>query len=61
ENIWQNDRKLPEWLAHYTSATSYAGDYFMWQHSSTGKIDGINGDVDLDVLYNAKLAAVMGQ
>ena len=33
----------------------------MWQHSSTGKIDGINGDVDLDVLYNDKLKAIMGQ
>ena len=55
ENIWMNDRKLPVWLAHYTSATSYGGDYFMWQHSSTGRIDGINGDVDLDVLYVNKL------
>ena len=55
ENIWMNDRKLPVWLAHYTSATSYGGDYYMWQHSSTGRIDGINGDVDLDVLYVNKL------
>ena len=55
ENIWMNDRRLPVWLAHYTSATSYGGDYFMWQHSSTGRIDGINGDVDLDVLYVNKL------
>ena len=55
ENIWMNDRKLPVWLAHYTSATSYGGDYYMWQHSSTGRIDGINGDVDLDVLYLNRL------
>jgi len=60
-NIWQNDRKYPEWLAHYTSATNYEGDYYMWQHSSTGKIDGINGDVDLDVLYVDKWKKVMGQ
>jgi GH25 family lysozyme M1 (1,4-beta-N-acetylmuramidase) len=59
-NIWQNDRKYPEWLAHYTAATNYEGDYYMWQHSSTGKIDGINGDVDLDVLYVDKWKKVMG-
>ena len=43
-------------MANYTSATSYAGDYFMWQHSCTGQIDGVNGDVDLDILYNNRPA-----
>ncbi len=42
---------IPVWLAHYTSNTSYQGKYFMWQHSSTGYVDGINGPVDLNVLY----------
>ena len=55
ENYWTKQRRHPIWLAHYTSATSYSGEYFMWQHSSTGRIDGINGDVDLDVLYPARL------
>ena len=54
ENVW-NSAGTPVWLAHYTKATSYPGSYFMWQHSCTGKIDGIAGAVDLDVLYNADL------
>ncbi|MCR4585639.1 MAG: hypothetical protein K5686_07935 [Lachnospiraceae bacterium] len=54
EKVW-NASAAPVWLAHYTKATSYAGQYFMWQHSCTGKIDGIAGDVDLDVLYDGRL------
>ena len=39
------------WLAHYTSQTDYRGTYTMWQYSSTGRVDGISGDVDLDYCY----------
>ncbi len=42
----------PIWLAHYTSQTDYTGKYDMWQMSCTGRIDGIDGDVDIDILYN---------
>ena len=49
-NVW-NLPNYPTWLAHYTSKTSYEKDYYIWQLSSSGKIDGINGPVDLDVLY----------
>lgn len=52
ETLWTLDPERAVWLAHYTSATSYTGKYFMWQHSCTGRIDGINGDVDLDVYYH---------
>lgn len=37
------------WLAHYTTKTSYE-NYAMWQFSNIGRIDGINGAVDLDVM-----------
>ena len=50
-NIWTKPRKDPVWLAQYYSSCTYEGDYFMWQHSSSGRIDGIGGDVDLDVYY----------
>ena len=50
ENIW-----LPQdydvWLAHYTSKTDYKGKYRMWQLCSNGKVDGIKGNVDIDVWY----------
>lgn len=37
-------------LAHYADSTPYTG-HKIWQYSSKGKIDGINGDVDLDYCY----------
>ncbi len=51
EHIWTNDKPHPVWMANYTSKTSYTGDYFMWQHSNTGSIDGISGAVDFNILY----------
>lgn len=39
------------WLAHYTNQTNYEGDYMMWQLSNTGKVPGIDGFVDLNILY----------
>lgn len=39
------------WIAEYNPTCNYNGDYGMWQHSSTGKINGINGNVDLDICY----------
>ncbi|MFI3260282.1 MAG: glycoside hydrolase family 25 protein [bacterium] len=51
-NIWDID--VPTWLAHYTTQTNYEGDYFMWQLADTGKIDGISGYVDLNILYKNK-------
>ena len=39
------------WLAHYCGQTDYRGKYDMWQHSSTGSVNGISGNVDLDISY----------
>ena len=39
------------WLAHYTDATDYEGEYAMWQYSCKGKVNGISGNVDLNVSY----------
>jgi GH25 family lysozyme M1 (1,4-beta-N-acetylmuramidase) len=51
ENIWTKTNH-DVWLAHYTSKTTYKGKYKMWQLSSSGKIDGIKGAVDIDIMYN---------
>ena len=48
--IWKYHTS-PVWLAHYTDQTNYEGDYFMWQMCNDGKIDGIEGYVDIDILY----------
>ena len=58
ETVWTSAANHPLWLAHYVNSTNYQGQFFMWQHGCTGRIDGINGDVDLDVLYNNSLAAL---
>ncbi len=49
-NIWDTDN-YPTWLAHYTNKTTYSSPYFMWQLSNIGEVPGINGDVDLNILY----------
>lgn len=50
ENIWMSV-DYPVWLAHYTKNTNYTGDYTYWQLCSNGRVDGINGDVDIDIRY----------
>ena len=39
------------WLAHFTTQTDYTGDYYMWQYTEEGKVDGISGSVDCDFMY----------
>lgn len=40
------------WVAHYgVSKTTYKGQYGIWQKSSTGKVEGIDGNVDLNECY----------
>ena len=51
ESVWEDTDKRPVWLAHYTGSTDYEGPYMIWQASNTGRIDGINGDVDMDIMF----------
>ena len=39
------------WLAEYRSVPKYEGYYEMWQYTSNGKVDGIEGRVDMDMSY----------
>lgn len=39
------------WLAEYRSAPLYQGYYRMWQYTSKGRVDGIKGNVDLNIRY----------
>lgn len=38
--------KYPIWLANYTTASTYTGDYTYWQYSETGTVNGISTAVD---------------
>lgn len=39
------------WLAEYSSKLNWSGKVGMWQNSSTGRVNGISGNVDMDVCY----------
>lgn len=39
------------WVAQYYSKCEYEGKYIMWQHTSSGKVNGISTNVDMNILY----------
>ena len=41
-------KRYTYWIAQYSSSCTYNGDYAIWQYSSTGKVKGINGNVDMN-------------
>lgn len=58
---WYNTRLEAErlekyyiWLAEYRSEPLYEGSYQMWQYTSKGSIDGIEGNVDVNISYIAQ-------
>ena len=49
-----NDNELKaydHWVAQYYNKITYTGDYTMWQYTSSGKVSGINGNVDMNWCY----------
>lgn len=49
----------PYWIAHYyIDKIEYKGNWRFWQHTDTGKLPGINGNVDLNV-YNGTYYELM--
>lgn len=41
-------RRFTLWVARYGSQPQYATGWDIWQYSSTGKVNGISGNVDMD-------------
>lgn len=50
ENVWTY-LDYDVWLAHYTDKTTYSGKYIMWQFTSSGRVPGIYGNVDVGLYY----------
>lgn len=44
-------RRYTYWVAQYNNVNTYKGPYAMWQYTSDGRVNGINGRVDLNYLY----------
>ncbi len=39
------------WVAQYYEECEYTGTFHMWQYSDSGRVDGINGNVDMNYCY----------
>ena len=53
-NVWMDLKDYTLWVARYSSKDpeiENGNKCILWQNSSTGRIDGIEGDVDLDIFY----------
>ena len=48
----QIKEKYPIWVAQYYSRCEYSGKYVIWQYTSEGKVNGINGNTDMNYLYD---------
>lgn len=47
--------RYPYWIAHYYVRTiSYQGPWKFWQHTDRGRLNGIKGNVDLNI-YNGSM------
>lgn len=53
---WMNDKlgnektaSYPNWIAQWKGACEYQGNYEFWQTGCNGRVNGINGAVDMDV------------
>lgn len=42
---------IDKWVARYGSKPTYVKEYGMWQNSSSGRVNGISGDVDMNEAY----------
>lgn len=58
-----DDSKLTaytHWVAQYASKCTYSGKYGIWQYSSKGRVNGISGNVDMDLSYVDYPSAIKG-
>lgn len=52
--------KYDVWLAQWADKPSYTGEYGMWQYTSDGTVDGIQGRVDMNEAYKDYPAIIGG-
>lgn len=46
--------KYPIWLASYTTTCPMEDDFDMWQYTNRGQVNGIEGDVDINIYLQKK-------
>lgn len=53
-NTWLSLKDYIIWIAKYSTKTpslESSNGYILWQNTNKGRVDGIEGDVDLDIYY----------
>ena len=43
--------RFDKWVAQWSKSCSYNKSYGIWQYTDSGKVDGINGNVDMNIAY----------
>lgn len=52
--------RFDKWLAQWSSQPSYNKTFGIWQYSSDGQVDGINGRVDMNYAYKDYPSIIKG-
>lgn len=65
-NWWENHlpglERFTKWVAQYYSKCEYVGRHLdIWQYTSRGRVDGINGSVDMNECYRDFPAEILGR
>lgn len=50
DNLITDQLPYSKWIAQYAPKCDFEGEYLMWQYTSSAKITGINGNVDMSIL-----------
>lgn len=51
-------KRYTYWIAQYASKCTYKGNFDIWQHTSSGKVNGINGNVDMNIMYRDLISEI---
>lgn len=54
-------KRYTYWIAQYNTKCTYLGNYDIWQYSSSGKVNGINGKVDMNYMYRDLVSVISGK
>ena len=52
------ESKYTIWVAQYYNQCTYSGKYDIWQYTSSGNINGINGNVDMNHMYRDLISEI---
>lgn len=44
-------KRYAVWVAQYNNKCTYSGSYGIWQYGRSSKVNGVNGDCDMDIGY----------